>query len=102
MTTARSTAPNGAQGTPIVSTEVEHLLSEFLNKPPARSPQSIRERMLHWQEVANNPELYLKPGKSGPAAITARRKLAMQSLRKLIGRNPAIATQLLSDSQEVA
>jgi hypothetical protein len=100
MTIENRTAPSGAKGTPIVSgnTDVEALLRGFLNKPPSRSPQSIRERMLHWREVANNPELHLRPGKSGPSAIAARRKLAIQSLRKLIDRNAAIAAQLLSET----
>ena len=103
MTTIRSTAPRGAKDTPIVSgTEVEALLKGFLNVPPARSPQSIRERMSYWRDVANNPQAHLKDGEFGPAAISARRKVAIQSLRKLIERNPAIAAQLQreANSQE--
>ena len=83
-------------------TEVEALLSSFLDKPQARAAQSIRDRMLYWKDVANNPETNLRPNESGPAAIAARRKVALQSLRKLIERNPSIAAQLQSETKEAA
>jgi hypothetical protein len=81
----------------------DDFLQAFLTKAPARSSQSIKDRMLHWQHVANNPGIYLKNGDVGKAAEAARKKVAMQSLRKLIDRNPEIAAQLLNEqSQEAA
>jgi hypothetical protein len=106
MTAPNSTATSGAPASipPNSSTDVEALLSGFLNKPPARSLQSIRERMLHWQDVANNPQNHLRDGSTGPAAIAARRKVAIQNLRELIKRNREIAAQLQSETnpQEAA
>jgi hypothetical protein len=71
----------------------EALINGFLNKPLARSQRSIEERMMHWADVANHPGLPANSDQS-PFAIAARRKVALQSLRKLIKDHPHIAEKL--------
>lgn len=92
MSSIIEASPIPSLSTPTSATEA--LLRGFLTKPPARSTLSIKERMRYWKEVANNPAQHLKEGHSGPAAEAARRKIAVQSLRKLIERNPPEAEEL--------
>ena len=66
------------------------LLQKFLIKPTPRSQQSVRDRMLHWRDVYSSPEKFTGDDQS-PFAIAAKRKVAVQSLKKLIARNPEIA-----------
>jgi len=74
-------------------TDTNTLLRSFLNRPLKRSDESIEERMRRWADVANNPQDHVT-GESNKAAIAARRKVALQSLRKLIEDNPAVAIKL--------
>jgi hypothetical protein len=78
----------------------EVLLKGFLTKLPPRSPQSIADRINYWADVANDPASFTN-GDSSPYAIASRRKIALQSLKKLIARNPEIAAQALRDREQL-
>lgn len=73
--------------------DTEALLKCFLTKLPSRSPQSIADRILYWSDVANNPQ-HFTDGDTSPHAIRAKRKLGIQSLKRLIARNPVVAANL--------
>ena len=58
--------------------------------------------MEYWADVAENPQNYIH-GETNKFAVAAKRKVAVQSLKKLIKRHPAIAFKLRPDkSQEAA
>ena len=93
------TSSTEALASPDAAASTTALLNAFLDKPLARSQQSVEERLRYWQSVANKPALYLKEGTSGSAAERQRRKVAIQSLRKLITKYPTIARKLQSESE---
>jgi hypothetical protein len=51
MTSSSIPAPNSI---PSLTASTDALLNRFLTKPIVRSSQSIRERMIKWQAVAND------------------------------------------------
>lgn len=71
----------------------EALLRRFVPNAPTRSSQTIAERIAHWSDVANDPQRYTD-GDSSRYAISQRRKVALQSLRKLLTDHPEIAAEI--------
>ena len=90
-----------APPSPTSTTDLSVLLRRFLSKPLARSAESIEERMERWADVADNPQNHTN-GDTNNAVIAARRKVALQSLRKLIKEHPAIAIKLRPDTSREA
>jgi hypothetical protein len=84
----------------MTTTNNEALLKGFLTKLPDRSPASIADRINHWADVANDPGQYTN-GDISPYALKSRRKIALQSLKKLIARNPEIAAQALQEREQL-
>lgn len=71
---------------------VTEFLNEFLFPPKGHAPVDIKAKIEHWLEVANHPELFVTDGNAYEAAY--KRRLALNNLRRLIQRHPAIAQQI--------
>ena len=76
--------------------DVQEFLSAFLTPPPGDSPAAVKQKMLHWIEVANHPEQ--SSSDQSPHAIAALRRNARQNLRRLAERNPAVMQELLKEA----
>jgi hypothetical protein len=74
----------------------------FLNPPPGKSPADIHERLWHWINVANRPELKLpsdtKPEDEKRVLADLRRK-ALQNVRRTAAKYPEIAKQLIQERE---
>jgi hypothetical protein len=70
------------------------MLDDFLAKyivPKGHTPADIKARMLHFVEAIN------ESNQSNGPKLAHRRKMAKQSLRRLIRRYPHLASQLVYD-----
>jgi len=74
------------------ATPVSKFLSTFLTPCKGSSPVEIEERILYWVEVANHPDRYITS--ANPHELSAKRKSAVQNLRRLVERHPDIATKI--------
>jgi hypothetical protein len=87
--------------TNIPAPNVDAFLSTFLSAPVGNTPAAIRQRLIHWIAVANNPEAYTG-GDASPYAINERKRTAVQNLKKLAQRHKPIADQLMSEREHLA
>jgi hypothetical protein len=71
---------------------VEQLLNRFLTPPKGRSPEEVKEKILHWIDAHNDPAKYTKD--PSPYGVAAVRKKARQNVRRLVMRHPSIAAQI--------
>jgi hypothetical protein len=80
---------------------LETFLQTFIKPPHGASPDIIKAWMLHHTDVINRANLsQLIP--AGRKRSAHQRKMARQSLRRLILRYPHLANQLVLDSQNGA
>jgi len=68
----------------------DDFLKRFLKPPKGKAPAQIREKILHWLDVANNPEAF------GSADAAARRKSARQNVCRLVKQYPEIAAEIVA------
>ena len=54
---------------------IQTFIEKFLIPTPGKSPQAIKDRILHWVEVANHPEKFTST--QDIHAIAAKRKNAL-------------------------
>jgi len=69
-------------------TRVDEFLSRHLKPAPGRSAQDVRDRILHWIEIANNPSIVSTNN------IAETRRKARQNIRRLVERHPEVANQI--------
>ncbi len=77
--------------------EIDQFLNAFLVPPPGQSPQSIKDRCLHWIDVCNEPEKFTT--EQNGHALAAKRRSARQCLRRLAERHPEIVAALMQEHQ---
>lgn len=82
-----------------MNTAIDTFLNNFLTPPPGSSPKDIKDRLLHWIEIANHPEV--GTADPTPHTIAQRRRKARQNVRRLALRHPAVADQLMLERSQM-
>lgn len=77
---------------------IQTFIEKFLIPTPGKSPQAIKDRILHWVEVANHPEKFTST--QDIHAIAAKRKNARQCVKDLAARHPDIIAVLSAERTE--
>lgn len=80
--------------------KLKDFISKFLNPTKGNSPKQIEARIRHWIEVANHPEMFVN-GDTSPHSISAKRRSALQNLRRLLKRHPDLAAAMMRESEAV-
>lgn len=73
-----------------MTTNLDDFLKKFLKPTKGKSPEQIKQKILHWLDIANNPEAF----DSTDAA--ARRKSARQNVCRLVKQYPDIAAEIMA------
>jgi response regulator of citrate/malate metabolism len=82
------------------SSPIDQFLKTFLSPPPGDTPKEIKERLLHWIAVTNEPQQF--SNSEDAHAIAATRRSARQNLKRLAQRHPDIATDLMNERKQGA
>jgi hypothetical protein len=80
------------------SNTVQSFMEAFLKPPKGNEPEQIAARIRHWTDVANDPASFVDGDKSRPA-VSAKRRSALQNLRRVIERHPQSAEQMMRESE---
>ena len=83
-----------------VDPQVREFAAKFVKPPKGDSPEQIEGRIRHWVDVANHPEAFVK-GDTSRFAISAKRRSARQSLRRLLHKHPEVAEAMMRESEVV-
>jgi hypothetical protein len=75
-----------------MTTDIEKFIRIAFTPPTGSNPADIREKILHWVEVANHPELHTT--EQTPAVARELRRKGKQNARRLALRHPEIAAQI--------
>ena len=73
---------------------IKDFTDKFLKLPKGDSPEQIAARIRHWVDVANTPEAFVEADTS-PYAIRAKRRSALQNVRRLLKRHPDVAEAMM-------
>jgi hypothetical protein len=84
--------------TPSRNTEVDLFLSRHLVPPPGRTASDVKQRILHWITIANNPTSAVAPDSSKKTRADVRRK-ARQNIVRLMKRHPEAAAAINIEPQ---
>lgn len=79
---------------------IKEFTDKFLKPPKGDSPEQIEARIRHWVDVANHPEAFVA-GDKNPYSISAKRRSALQNLRRLLKRHPDVAKTIMQESEAV-
>lgn len=77
---------------------VTDFLRRFLKPPIEKTPQAIKDKLLHWVEVANNPQDYAHDSSDARSVANLRRK-ARQNIRRIAIRHPEIASLMVREHE---
>ncbi|MBW4039208.1 MAG: hypothetical protein HIU91_10100 [Acidobacteria bacterium] len=74
---------------------VQQIIDTFLAPAPRRSPETIKENIIHWMKIANSPSQHAAPSASAEAVAYLRLK-ARQNVRRLAAKHPEVAAEIIA------
>lgn len=85
-------------GCMMIGSTIKEFTEKFLKPPKGDSPEQIEARIRHWVDVANHPEAFVNGDKS-QYSISAKRRSALQNLRRVLKRHPDVAKAIMQESE---
>ena len=83
---------NSSEVTAARHIDVDVFLSKHLNPSPGRPVQDVKDRILHWISVCNNPSQFTST--TDVKALAEIRRKARQNVRRLVARHRVIAAEI--------
>jgi len=80
--------------------QIEQFFDIFVRPPHGKSPDAILAKLRHHIDVANHADQYVSD--KSTFAIRAKRRNALQAIRRLVQRHPALAAQMIHGTDTVS
>lgn len=81
------------EGSPVAA--VQRLINTFIVPTSKHSKQSVKERVVLWMQIANNPSQFASPEATRKGIAELRRK-ARQNVKRLAAVHPEVVAEIFA------